>query len=163
VTIGAVAARRRTADCPRRRAKEETMVSPAGYIKPGIFLRGVVGPLMKRVGRFPVLTVTGRSSGQPRSVPIGEPVVVNGRSYLLSGRGCTHWILNLRAAGCGTLRWNGRTRRFRAVEVSGDERDRVIEAYRRHYGKSADSYFFQLPDAEQHPTFRLDFEPEPPA
>jgi deazaflavin-dependent oxidoreductase (nitroreductase family) len=131
-----------------------------GYIKPGIFLRSVVGPLMKRAGKIPVLTVVGRSSGEPRSVPIGEPQVVDGRSYLLSGRGCTHWILNLRAAGCGTLRMNGRTRAFKAVEVTGAERDRVIAAYQSHYGKSVESYFLQLPDAEQHPTFRLDFEPD---
>jgi deazaflavin-dependent oxidoreductase (nitroreductase family) len=137
------------------------MADQSGYIKPSVFLRSVVGPLMKRAGKIPVLTVTGRTSGEPRSVPIGEPLVLDGKSYLLSGRGCTHWILNLRAAGCGTLRWNGRTRAFKAVEVTGDERDRVIAGYRARYGKSVEAYFFQLPDAEQHPTFRLDFEPDP--
>ena len=137
------------------------MIDRSGYIRPGFFLRGVVGPLMKRVGRLPVLTVTGRTSGQPRSVPIGEPLILDGKTYLLSGRGCTHWILNLRAAGRGTLRMNGKTRAFSAVEVTGEERARVIAGYRARYGKSVDSYFFQLPDAEQHPTFRLDFEPDP--
>ena len=58
---------------------------------------------------------------------------------------------------------NGKTRAFTAVEISGAERDRVIAAYRAHFGKSVDAYFFQLPDAEQHPTFRLDFEPDPAA
>lgn len=138
----------------------QTMAETQGYVRPGAAMRRVIGPLMVRIGRFPVLTVTGRTSGRPRSVPIGEPVDWQGRSYLLSGRGKTQWCLNLRAAGCGSLRIRGKTRRFAAVEVTGAERDQVIAAYRTRWGQSVDPFFAQLPDPADHPTFRLDFEPE---
>ena len=130
------------------------------YVRPGALMRRVIGPAMVRLGRFPVLTVEGRSSGQPRSVPIGEPIEWQGRTYLLSGRGKTQWILNLRAAGCGTLRVKGRTRAFTATEIAGSERDEVIAAFRAKWGRPVEGLFAQFPDANDHPTFRLDFEPE---
>jgi deazaflavin-dependent oxidoreductase (nitroreductase family) len=130
------------------------------YARPGALMRRVIGPIMVRLGRVPVLTVEGRTSGVSRTVPIGEPVEWEGRSYLLSGRGKTQWILNLRAAGCGTLRMNGRTRAFTTVEVTGPERDQVIAAFRAKWGKPVDAFFTQFPSPEDHPTFRLDFEPE---
>jgi deazaflavin-dependent oxidoreductase (nitroreductase family) len=126
------------------------------YLNPGFVMKSLVGPLMTRYGRTPVLTVTGRTSGQPRSVPIGAPAELDGRRYLLSGRGQTHWILNLRAAGCGTLRSHGVIESFRVVEVQGEERDRVIAAYRARYGKRVEPAFARLPDPNDHPTFRLE-------
>jgi deazaflavin-dependent oxidoreductase (nitroreductase family) len=126
------------------------------YIKPGLIMKSLIGPIMIRTGRVPVLTVEGRVSGQPRSVPIGAPVEVDGHKYLLSARGKTHWILNLRAAGCGSLRSHGVTESFRAVEVLDEERDRVIATYRATYGKSVQQQFEKLPNAADHPTFRLE-------
>ncbi len=130
------------------------------YVRPGAVMRRVVGPIMMRLGRVPVLTVEGRSSGQPRSVPIGAPIEWQGHSYLLSGRGKTQWILNLRSAGCGTLRMKGRTRAFTATEITGSERDEVIAAFRSRWGRSVEGLFAQFPNPDDHPTFRLDFEPE---
>jgi deazaflavin-dependent oxidoreductase (nitroreductase family) len=115
-----------------------------------------VGPVAIRSGRVPVLTVIGRTSGKPRSVPIGKPVEVHGHRYLVSPRGETHWALNLRKAGCGRLRSHGVTESFLAVEVDGLERDRAIAAYRTMVGKMGQPAFDRLPDAEDHPTFRLD-------
>ena len=126
------------------------------YLKPGFVMKSVIGPLMVRAGRFPVLTVQGRTSGKPRSVPIGEPIELDGHRYLVSARGQTNWILNLRSAGCGTLRHKGVTESFKAVEVDGDERDRVIAAYRALLGKAVEPAFTQLPDPACHPTFRLE-------
>jgi deazaflavin-dependent oxidoreductase (nitroreductase family) len=105
------------------------------YLNPGFVMKSIVGPLAIRSGRLHVLTVEGRTSGKPRSVPIGAPVELDGHKYLVSGRGHTHWILNLRAAGCGTLRHRGVSESFRAVEVDGAERERVIAAYRAGAGK----------------------------
>ena len=130
------------------------------YARPGALMRRVIGPAMIRLGRYPVLTVEGRTSGKPRSVPLGAPLEWQGHSYLLSGRGKTQWILNLRAAGCGTLRSNGRTRAFTATEITGAERDQVIAAYRAKWGRGVEALFEQFPAAEDHPTFRLDFEPD---
>jgi deazaflavin-dependent oxidoreductase (nitroreductase family) len=126
------------------------------YLKPGLVMKSVVGPLMVRTGRFPVLMVEGRTSGKPRSVPIGAPLELDGQRYLVSARGQTHWILNLRSAGCGTLRARGVTETFRAVEVEGEERDRVIAAYRAALGKQVEAAFAKLPNAANHPTFRLE-------
>jgi deazaflavin-dependent oxidoreductase (nitroreductase family) len=126
------------------------------YLNPGFVMKSVIGPLMTRAGRFPVLTVEGRTSGKPRSVPIGAPLQLDGHRYLVSARGQTHWILNLRAAGCGTLRQRGISESFRAVEVDGAERDRVIAAYRAALGKSVEPAFAKLPDPSDHPTFRLE-------
>jgi deazaflavin-dependent oxidoreductase (nitroreductase family) len=126
------------------------------YLKPSFFMKFVIGPLAIRSGKVPVLTVIGRSSGNPRSVPIGKPVEVRGSRYLVSPRGETHWVLNLRKAGCGRLRSHGLIESFLAVEVDGLERDRAIAAYRTQAGERIEPAFKRLPDAEDHPTFRID-------
>ena len=126
------------------------------YLKPGFFLKSIVGPIVIRSGRFPVLTVVGRTSGRLRSVPIGPPVEVKGQRYLVSPRGETHWVCNLRKAGGGRLRSHGLTESFLVVEVDGMERDRAIAAYRTQAGKMLEPAFARLPDADDHPTFRLE-------
>jgi hypothetical protein len=78
------------------------------------------------------------------------------RRYLVSGRGDTHWARNLRAAGEGQLRRGRQTERFRAVELVGDERARIVEAYRAKLGHSVDGYWAQIPDPADHPVFRID-------
>lgn len=126
------------------------------YIKPGFFMQQVANPIMRRLGLFPVLTVRGRESGEPRSVPIGEPLEVDGVRYLVSGRGQTQWARNLRAAGEGELRIRGRSQRFRAVELEGQERERIVAAYRAKLGHSVDTYFDAIPDPADHPVFRIE-------
>lgn len=95
----------------RRRGRRQAMPQ-ARFI-----MKSVIRPLIMRTGRFPVLTVEGRTSGRPRSVPIGEPLELDGRRYPVSAGGQSHWILNLRSAGRGTLRLRGTSESFRAVEV----------------------------------------------
>lgn len=126
------------------------------YVRPGFWLKDVFSPVVARLGLTPVLTVRGRRSGQSRSLPIGEPFVHEGRRYLVSGRGTTHWVRNLRAAGWGELRFHGRTERFQATEIDGAERDAVVAAYRRSLGHSVDGYFAQIPDPADHPVFRME-------
>jgi hypothetical protein len=65
-------------------------------------------------------------------------------------------VRNLQAAGCGSLRTHGLTESFGAVEVDGEERDRAIAAYRAMAGKAIEPAFAKLPDAADHPTFRLE-------
>ena len=132
------------------------MAEGKSYLNPGFVMKSLIGPLAMRSGKIPVLTVTGRTSGQPRSLPIGKPVELDGLRFLVSPRGETHWARNLRAAGCGTLRSHGVTESFRAVEVVGEERDRAIAAYRAAVGKQIEPAFARLPNASDHPTFRLD-------
>ena len=83
------------------------------------------------------------------------PFEVDETLYLLSQYGESEWVRNLRAAGRGTLRHKGQTVAFAAAEVDGAERERVIAAFRARTPKPFSKDFDQLPDAADHPTFRV--------
>jgi hypothetical protein len=129
---------------------------PLPYIRSPRWMTDVVNPMVLRLGLFPALTVKGRSSGTLRTVPIGGPFEFEGARYLVSGRGNTAWARNLRSAGCGELRMHGRTEPFRAVEVIGAQRERVISAYRKALGRSVIPFFIRIPDPANHPVFRIE-------
>jgi hypothetical protein len=68
----------------------------------------------------------------------------------------TDWVRNLRAAGGGELEYSRRrTQRFTAVEVSDEEKPRVIAAYLDRWGNQVRSQFEALPDPADHPVFRI--------
>jgi hypothetical protein len=48
------------------------------------------------------------------------------------------------------------TTRFRAVEIEGAERDRIVTAYREKQGRTVDGFFRQLPALADHPVFRVE-------
>ena len=75
--------------------------------------------------------------------------------YLVSGGGETQWVRNLRVSGQGQLRASGKHQDFRAVEIEGAARDRIVAAYRGHMGSRFESYFKVLPDLSKHPVFRV--------
>jgi hypothetical protein len=126
------------------------------YIRPGFLMTHVANPIASRLGRVPALIVRGRRSGRTLTVPMGEPLEFEGRRYLVSGRGETHWVRNLRAAGRGDFRIHGTPTSFRATEITGTDHDRVVDAYRRKLGHSVDPYFGEIPDPAGHPVFRMD-------
>jgi hypothetical protein len=126
------------------------------YIRPGFLVTHVANPIASRLGRVPALIVRGRQSGRTLTVPMGEPLEFEGHRYLVSGRGETHWVRNLRAAGRGAFRTHGTITTFRATEVRGAGHDRVVDAYRRKLGHSVDPYFREIPDPSGHPVFRMD-------
>ena len=102
------------------------------------------------------LAVRGRRSGTVRRVPL-IPVELHGVRYLVSPRGDTDWVRNLRAAGEGELRGRREgVHRFRAVELPAGERAPVIAAYRRAAGRAVRSFFEAMPDPADHPVFRLE-------
>jgi deazaflavin-dependent oxidoreductase (nitroreductase family) len=117
----------------------------------------LVNPVVARLGGTLVLTVAGRTTGQPRSVPLGAPFADAGVLYLVGGGGETHWVRNLRAARHGQIRLRGLTRPFRAVELDGAERDRIVGAYRSWLGRRADGFFRELPEPGDHPVFRVEW------
>ncbi len=122
--------------------------------RPVALIRRLAAPLWKRGGIAAVLEVRGRRSGAPLRVTV-IPVTLDGNVYLLSFGGTTDWARNLRAAGRGELLRKGRTRSFSAVEIYGEERDRVIVKYLTGSGPIKKD-FCRRPDAADHPTFRLD-------
>ncbi len=129
------------------------------YLAPSWFTRRVFNPIAMRFGLSGTETVTvpGRRSGRPLRVPV-IPVEHGGARYLVSTRGESDWVKNLRAAGGGELARRGHTHRFAADEIAVADRPPVIEAYRARIGREVDRYFEKLPDLADHPVFLIDAE-----
>ncbi len=131
------------------------------YARPPLFVRRIFNPIAMRfeISGTRTLAVRGRTSGEIRRVPV-IPVAVQDARYLVSPRGETQWVRNLRAAGEGELqsRKEG-DRAFRATELPADERAPIIEAYRSIAGRAVKSFFEKMPDPADHPVFRLDDRP----
>jgi deazaflavin-dependent oxidoreductase (nitroreductase family) len=79
-----------------------------------------------------LLAVRGRTSGRTRIVVVNV-LRHRGRRYLVSPRGTTQWVRNLRTAGSAELRLGNRTEPFRAVEVPLAERPPLLRAYLRQW------------------------------
>jgi deazaflavin-dependent oxidoreductase (nitroreductase family) len=81
-----------------------------------------------------LLTVRGRRSGKPRTVPVGM-VQLDGRKFIQSSYGEGGWVLNIRAAGEATLTEHDRGRPVQAVGLPPEEAAtilrRTLEPYRR--------------------------------
>src|SRR4051794_26280867 len=75
------------------------------------------------------LTVRGRKTGEPRSLVV-NPVEIDGALYLLSPRGETQWVKNIRAVGSATLKRGRDESSYKASEVTDRaEKLRVMRAY----------------------------------
>jgi len=82
-----------------------------------------------------LLTVRGRRSGKPRTIPVGL-LEFDSRTFVQSSYGETGWVMNLRAAGEATVTHSGGRRvPVRAVELPPDEAGaillRALATYRR--------------------------------
>jgi deazaflavin-dependent oxidoreductase (nitroreductase family) len=81
-----------------------------------------------------LLTVRGRRSGKPRTVPVGM-VELDGRMFIQASYGEGGWVQNLRVAGEATLTEHDRRMPVQAVELPPDEAAtilrRALEPYRR--------------------------------
>ncbi|MFJ7627082.1 nitroreductase/quinone reductase family protein [Streptomyces sp. NPDC097595] len=111
------------------------------------------------------LSVRGRKSGKMQRVPV-NPHTYEGVRYLVSARGHSQWVRNMRAAGGGELRRGRRTRAFSAVEIADDAyKAALIRAYLERWGWEVNQYFQGITakstDAEimaacpDHPVFRI--------
>jgi deazaflavin-dependent oxidoreductase (nitroreductase family) len=119
----------------------------------------LVGP-----GNYPMylLTVRGRKSGQPRTIPI---VILeqNGKRYLASPYGIVAWVRNLRAAREAILTRGRRPETVTARELPQDEAALVLRAdikrnpFARYFGVSANSSLEEFERAAvSHPLFVLE-------
>lgn len=101
----------------------EERIRPPWWLKPLnkvlIGLTKLPLPVFGKEGLL-VLTVTGRTSGQPRSTPI-SPMTVDGKRYVVGGFPGADWVRNARANPEVTLTQNRRRERARMVEMSVDE------------------------------------------
>ncbi|MGE5635989.1 MAG: nitroreductase family deazaflavin-dependent oxidoreductase [Nocardioidaceae bacterium] len=94
--------------------------------------------LASLVSGLPVvtLTTTGARSGEPRTVPVLGLPTPDGVAVIASNWGQRRhpdWYHNLRANPVGQITVGGVTRRFRAEEATGEERDRIWEEGLRIY------------------------------
>ncbi len=111
-----------------------------------------------------VLEVQGRRSGEWRSTPVNL-LGWEGGEYLVSPRGHTQWVRNLRASGNGRLRVGRRTEPFTAEEIPDEEKAPLLRAYLRKWKFEVGAFFDGVgPDsaddelrriAPDHPVFRL--------
>ncbi|ORA23955.1 nitroreductase/quinone reductase family protein [Mycobacterium aquaticum] len=122
------------------------------YLKPGWFVRTVFNriAMATHVGESQTLTVTTRVSKRPQQIPVVVPEV-DGVKYLVSTRGESEWVRNVRANPRVTLGSDS----YLAAEVPVDRRAPIIAAYRPLAGKVVDGYWQQLPDDADHPVFAL--------
>lgn len=74
------------------------------------------------------LRVRGRKSGKPRSVVVNV-LTVDEVDYLVSPRGNTQWVRNVRAAGAVDIgpRWH--RRRARATELADADKPELLRRY----------------------------------
>jgi deazaflavin-dependent oxidoreductase (nitroreductase family) len=126
------------------------------YLKPNPLAAKVFNrfAMATGMGGTQTLVVTGRKSGQEQRVPF-FPVDVDGVTYLVSARGETQWVRNVRATPQVTLHTKAGARTCQAVEVPLQERSAVIAAYRRKAGRTVEGYWKKLPDDADHPVFAL--------
>ena len=126
------------------------------YLKPPWFVVRVFNEFAMATGisGSETLTLTGRSSGAQQQIPVIS-VDVDGAKYLVSTRGESQWVKNLRADPVVTLKTRTSVARFSASEIPVEQRPPILAAYRIRAGKQVDGYFAKLPDPADHPVFRL--------
>ncbi|GAA2654337.1 nitroreductase family deazaflavin-dependent oxidoreductase [Streptomyces lunalinharesii] len=140
------------------------------YLKPrrlNARLNGTIGWLARRgisLAGSADLAVRGRKSGEWRRVPV-NPMTYQGARYLVSTRGDSEWVRNMRAAGGGELRVGRRARPFTAVELPPAETPELLRTYLDRWGWEVKSYFGALTAdsareeflaaAPRHPVFRI--------
>ncbi|MGH3725706.1 MAG: nitroreductase/quinone reductase family protein [Mycobacterium sp.] len=124
------------------------------YLKPPWFVRKVFNRVAMVANIGETLTITKRVSGEPQQIPVAT-VDVDGIKYLVSTRGESQWVKNIRANPQVTLTVKGASTAYTATEIPIADRAPVIAAYKPKAGKVVDGYFAQLPDDADHPTFAL--------
>jgi deazaflavin-dependent oxidoreductase (nitroreductase family) len=142
------------------------------FKRPGWFTKNVFNRVVAGLTRLGVsvwgsrvLEVRGRSSGEWRRTPVNL-LTIDGERYLVSPRGHSQWVRNMRVSGGGRLRIGPRSETFTATELLEDERKvPVLRAYLKRWkaevgvffdGVGSDSTEQELRAiAGKHPVFKL--------
>ncbi|MGW7098070.1 nitroreductase/quinone reductase family protein [Streptomyces sp. NPDC054838] len=150
-----------------------TASAPQPYYAGRSRLGNRVNALFGRLARLGIslagsaeLSVRGRSSGRMQRIPV-NPHTFEGSQYLVSVRGHSHWVANIRAAGGGELRVGRKVRTFTVTEITDPaEQAAVLRPYLERWGWQVNQFFrgvtAKSSDAElravapDHPVFRLD-------
>jgi deazaflavin-dependent oxidoreductase (nitroreductase family) len=126
------------------------------YLKPPWFTVRVFNRIAMATGvsNTETLTVTKRGSGESQQIPV-VTVDVGGTRYLVSTRGESQWVKNVRANPTVTLTSKSGAATYVARETPTSEREPILTAYQQKAGRAVDGYFRQLPDLADHPVFAL--------
>ncbi|MFC9296853.1 nitroreductase/quinone reductase family protein [Streptomyces sp. NPDC057011] len=147
--------------------------TPAGpyYLQAGPFTRRF-NALFGKLARIGIslagsaeLSVRGRTSGQMQRIPV-NPHTYEGSQYLVSARGHSQWVRNMRVAGGGELRVGRKVRTFTATEITDPaQKAAVLRTYLEKWGWEVNAFFqgvnAKSSDAElqaaaaDHPVFRI--------
>ena len=94
-----------------------------------------------------VLSVRGRKTGEWRSTPV-NPLSYEGKRYLVSPRGQTQWVRNMRVSGGGELRVGRRVETFTAQELPDEQKPALLREYLRRWKFEVGMFFDGVgPDA----------------
>ncbi|HEX4668684.1 MAG TPA: nitroreductase family deazaflavin-dependent oxidoreductase [Solirubrobacterales bacterium] len=143
----------------------------ARFQEPGWFTKNVFNRLVAGLARLGigiagsrVLEVRGRKSGEWRQTPV-NPLEFEGSRYLVSPRGNSQWVRNMRASGGGRLVRGRKVEEFTAIEVPEAERPALLRAYLEKWKWEVGAFFGGVgPDssdeelrriAPDHPAFRI--------
>ncbi|MGB0963038.1 MAG: nitroreductase/quinone reductase family protein [Mycobacterium sp.] len=122
------------------------------YLKPPWFVAKVFNrfAMATGVGNSESLTVTKRGSGLPQRIPVVVPEV-HGVKYLVSTRGESQWVKNVRAEPRVTVG----SETYLATEIPVDQRAPILAAYKPKAGRVVEGYWRELPEDADHPVFAL--------
>jgi deazaflavin-dependent oxidoreductase (nitroreductase family) len=102
-----------------RTVSKPPATAPAFVRRPNPLVRGLLR-LGVPMGPNTLLTVRGRRTGQPRTVPVAV-TEADGRRWVIGAYGDVNWVRNLRAAGGGEIVLGGRETQVSAVELDPAE------------------------------------------
>jgi deazaflavin-dependent oxidoreductase (nitroreductase family) len=145
------------------------------FKRPGWFTKNVFNRIVAGLTRLGisvwgsrVLEVRGRTSGEWRRTPVNL-LTLEGERYLVSPRGHSQWVRNMRVSGGGRLRVGPRSEAFTATELQDADKVPVLRAYLKRWKAEVGVFFDGVgPDsseeelravAHKHPVFRLGSEP----
>jgi deazaflavin-dependent oxidoreductase (nitroreductase family) len=117
-----------------------------------------------KIGAASLLTVRGRKSGQPHTVPV-LVVEQDGQRWLVAPYGVVQWVRNIRAAGTATLTHGRRSETIAVNELSAQEAAPVLKQYlalqraadiQKYFDATKDSPIEDFErEAARHPVFSI--------
>lgn len=136
-----------------RRGRLRTVRHVSDYLAPGWFAQHFLNPIAMRLNMAATLQVRTRS-GATQEVPVNV-LEHGGSNYLVSVRGESQWVRNIRRSGWCVLKRGSESRAFSVTEIPVPERSPLISAYRDKWDVQVRQFFKDLPDAADHPVFAL--------
>ncbi len=117
------------------------------YVEPGWFTRNLFNRSLAWLTRRGLsvagtreLRIVGRTSGTVRSNVVNL-LEIDGRRYLVSPRGHSQWVRNLRVAARGELRVGRQVEAFDASELADADKPLVLQAYLARWGWEVGQFF----------------------